>query len=358
MNALTETQTPIVITQYEAIKNDIIILEQADKAASFDYRNPKENKLARSHVYSMRQIKGKIEGARKEAKAYALEYGRKVDTAAKDLSSTVDGLIAPHQEAIDVIENEEKQRVGDHRSKIDQIMAAKDCADMDAEAIKTRLGKLKDYSTEGFEEFKGQADAALLDVLKSVEGSLEKQVTVEAEAAELDRLRKEAAEREEADRIAKIRQEAIDAERKRAEEERVNKAVEAKAAQDRKEREAKENEERKEREAKAAIEAAEKRELEAKLASERAEREKEEQRRRAEAAEAQSKAESERREREQAEATAHKEIAEKAAKDNKDAVMASIIKDLESVCDCAAVNVAKAIAGGKIRHLRIDWSNA
>jgi hypothetical protein len=96
----------ISISQYEALTSDIQIAKQ-QAVESFDYNDPKGDKAARSYIAGLRKIRSRIESARKEAKSYALEYGRAVDAQAKALEAEILGLIEPHQQALDEIAQQE-----------------------------------------------------------------------------------------------------------------------------------------------------------------------------------------------------------------------------------------------------------
>ena len=85
------------ISRWEAIACDIAIAEEAAATKQFDYRDDWDNKAARSYVHSLRLLKGKIERARKDAKAVHLERGKAVDENAKLLEASVQGLIEPHE---------------------------------------------------------------------------------------------------------------------------------------------------------------------------------------------------------------------------------------------------------------------
>jgi hypothetical protein len=92
--ATTETTEAVKITQYAALLADIKIAEDS-AIDSFAYHIIKGEKDAKKYISNLRGIRAKIEKARKEAKAYALEYGRSVDTQAKALDARITALIAP-----------------------------------------------------------------------------------------------------------------------------------------------------------------------------------------------------------------------------------------------------------------------
>ena len=357
MNDITQpqTMTPIVITQYEKLQSDIVVAAQKDAAASFDYRDHKQNKQARSHVFSLRAIKGDIEKARKEAKAYALDYGRRVDTAAGELSAKVEALILPHETKIKEIEAEEAARKAKHQNMVDSIIEVRTyyTSAHDSAQISGALRNIKEMDYSGMEEYKSRADSERFQSIIYLEATLAAALAREQEAAELTRLRAEAKAREEADRMERIQREAVERERTRAAEQERQRIAQEAAAKAADEARAKAEADRIEREHRSAIEAAARRELELKLAQEKAERERVEAIRRAEESERREKEYQARMEADAAEKKARREAQEKAADENRNKVIRAIKADLPKAGDKAA----EAIINGNIRHVRIDWEN-
>lgn len=367
MNApLTAPAAPIVISQYEALRERIAIAQQDATAKVFDLTTGKGEKECRSYLYSLRVLKADIDRARKEAKSYALEYGRKVDSAAKELEAQVDAVMAPHEEAIKALEAKEAARVASHTNEVNAIVALRAIpAGTTSAAIAERLAKAKVTSTDHLQEFKAKADGELLTTIRALEQQYHATLTAEAEAAELARLRAEAAAREEADRQERIRQEAIAAERARAEEAERKRLADEAAAKAIAEARAKAEAERKDREAREAIEAAERKEREAKDAADRAAKAQAEAEARAKAAE-----EAARRAAEQAEAdAAARAAAEEAAQraeverqerirqaeaERRDDLIAAIAQAMRGK---TAAQVAAAIVAGELHPaISIDWN--
>lgn len=230
---LTATAQPIVITQYEALQNDIKIAQQEAQSVAFRYEDPRGNREARSYIYKLRQLRSTIDKARKEAKAYALDYGKRVDAMAKELEQQLTALIEPHETEIKRIEEAEARRVAGHRAEIDRIIAMREPRP-GGESIYYRqcYDNVKAIDTSGMEEFKAEADAEKLASLEALEGLFVAASQAEAEAAELARLRAEAAAREQAEREERIRQEAASAERQRAAQREQEQARAVAAAQE------------------------------------------------------------------------------------------------------------------------------
>lgn len=340
---------PIVISAYEALRTDIAIAVKSADGKVFNYRDPKENKLCRSYLHGLRLIRGKIEGARKAAKVHALEYGRRVDSLAKEMEVQVDALITPHETIILDIETEEKARIAKHTDAIHRIVLAQVFyAGKDSKTISEALEKAKAIITDDMEEFKARADAELAKTILALESELAIATKREAEAEELAKLRAEAAARAESDRIAKIQTDAVEAERRRAQEADAKRIADEQASAARAEKAAKEAQEKAAAAAKAKVEAA-------KLAEEKAKRQA------AEAKEREAKIKAEliaanERERVRMEAAAQAKVAaEKAERENREAMTAQITEDI-SLAGSNAREIAEAIMAGMIRNVRVDWN--
>ena len=204
----TEVNEAIVISQYDVLVGDI---EEASRSAveSFSYETPDGNKAARSYIFQLRKLRGRIESRRKDAKSYALAYGKRVDQQAKELTAQVDELIAPHQAAIDAIAQREAARIQALQDRLDRVVALGEVAyDATASVIKEQLRQLDAQTLDGLEEFEGRVAAAVICSRQGLQAALAKAEKAEAEAAELARLRAEAQAREAREREERQRREA------------------------------------------------------------------------------------------------------------------------------------------------------
>lgn len=288
MTFLQKIEQPIAV--FSEFRAQLGQLREANEKAVFDYEDPKGNKEARSHIYKLRQTKSAVEKARKDQKAAALEYGRVVDSEAKEISSEIQGMIDIHHKPLEEIEQREARRVADLKDGIqemhdtaEQIVAG--WAEMPIADMRNALSRLENtpITREHWHEFVEQAAESKDAVLTKLRQTITDREKHDAEQAELARLRQEAEERERKDR-----EERRAAEEKRRQDEAVERAR-------------KQAEEAAEREREEAAKAADRREMELRLAAERAERERLEADRRAEraqeAAEARAKAQREAEER-------------------------------------------------------------
>lgn len=262
------------ITAYEPFKIELETLEKENKNLIFDYEDKKGNKDARSHVYKLRKSKAAVEKVRKEQKAESLAYGRKIDDEAGEIKTALESMIGVHERPLKEIEEKEQARIDDIKGKIEHIeLLAVDLSELSSIDIGCRIDEVKGIALdEGFfAEFLADAGVAKDTSLESLSSAFNATKTREREQEELERLRKESAERELLERENAIRSESAE----RAKKEEEEKAEREKVARDQRERQEKEAAEKRELELKLQAEAAERRALEAeRKAKEEAEAEK------------------------------------------------------------------------------------
>jgi hypothetical protein len=201
------------LSRWEALAADIAIATEESDAKQFNYGDATGNALARSWMAKLRKLKGRIEKARKEAKAPYLERGKAVDETAKTLEKAVQGLIDPHEREILAIEAQERLRIEAHSATLDRISKLAEGVTSSAEAH-ARLVELTAIDLTLLEEFQSaglnrQAEAGAR--LKEQWDSL---LIQEAEQVELAALRAEKAKRDaelEALRAEKDKPGAVDA---------------------------------------------------------------------------------------------------------------------------------------------------
>lgn len=207
----TETKA-IVISQFDVLLGDIKEAKAKAADVTFDYNTKEGNKAARSYIFNQRKLNARIDSAKTDAKAYALAYGRTVDSQAAKLKEEVAALIKPHQEAIDAITKAEADRVQRHRETIHYITGLGQVP-FGALAVDVAccLEDAKAAEIEGLEEFKEEAAAALLQTIRTLEAAHAKALADEAAAAELEQLREQQRIQQEKDAEAKRIKDAEDA---------------------------------------------------------------------------------------------------------------------------------------------------
>ena len=199
----------ISISQYEALSSDIEIAKQ-QAVNAFPYSHPAGEKSARSYIAGLRKIRSRIESARKEAKAYALDYGRAVDAQAKALEAEILALIEPHQQALDEIAQRERERVAGHEESLRLISAMVQSAmiaGQSAAVIREAITWLQVCPTGGMEEFEQQANTEIDNALRILEAlhsaALEREKCEALEAAEAQRLAEEESARRQVEQEAR-----------------------------------------------------------------------------------------------------------------------------------------------------------
>lgn len=230
------------IAVYDPFIAQLVQLRQFNQSITFDYEDPKGNKEARSHIYKLRQTKSAVENARKAEKQASLEYGRRVDAEAKEIIGEIEEMIEVHATPIREIEEREKQRVAALAERVDWFAEMVPDEQADSTDLAERLALVKSTPVdESFEEMEVLAARTKLDTIEKLEALHSSAAKREADAAELERLRREQAEREEREREDRIRREAAEQAQRQAE---ARAQAEAKAAAAKAERERQEQEHR------------------------------------------------------------------------------------------------------------------
>jgi len=283
------------IAAYSEFRAQLATLATENSALVFDYADEKGNKDARSHIHKLRRTKGAVESARKAEKQASLDYGRRVDSEAKEIIEKIEGMIEVHERPIKEIEEREAARKQSIINRLGALCSFLELPDTlsSAELLERRAELDAFVIDESFDESMAAATKHRKDGLAHLDAAIVAATKREAEAAELVRLRTEEIARQQAEREQRIAEEAAAkakaeaeaaaergriaseaatkreqeaaAAREKAERDRADKAVaDAKAAEERAARAAQEAVDRERREmvakAKAEQEAAEKRE--------------------------------------------------------------------------------------------------
>lgn len=276
-------------------------------AAALDISTPKGRKDIASLAYKVSRSKTALDEAGKTLVEDMKAQTKAIDLERKKARDRLDALKDEVRKPLDDYEAAEQARIAGHEQALAAIVEAPGYGQAETAAqIEVRLNHLENYPSRDWQEFKARAEKTLAGEIERTRGLLEAARTREAQAAELERLRREAAEREARER----------AEREEREEREREERIAAEAAE-RARREAEENA-RREREAaeRRAEEERERIEREAREAAARAEAER--QRIEREAREAEERAARAERQRLDAERRA-KEAAEQAERDRIDA---------------------------------------
>lgn len=231
-----------------------------------------------SIAHKVARSKTALDNVGKELVADLKEIPKKIDAERKRMRDTLDAWKDEVRAPLNAWEQAEADRVARHTDRIDWLRNRDDqVAELSAADIQARIAEAEAVEVgPDWEEFEAEAHRVKAATLTVLQLALTKRQAYEAEQAELERLRAEAAQREQKEREERIAREAAEQAQREAEQ---RAQAEREAAV------------RREAEARAA---AERRELELKLAAERAERERVEAQQRAEQAERDAEARAER----------------------------------------------------------------
>ena len=211
-DALALLAPTTVITQYEVLIGDIKEARAKAAEVAFDLTDKKGVAAAKSYVFSLRRLNGRIDEAHRDAKAETLERGKAIDRVKNVLREQVAALIQPHQDALDAIAKAEAERVAKHRQVIDTI---KDAARVPFGSTSHQIAAIhRDIGAmdlAAMEEFEIEAKAAWVDTIQALTAAHATAQEAEEKEAELARLREEARLQAEKDAAAKAAKDAEDA---------------------------------------------------------------------------------------------------------------------------------------------------
>ena len=194
-----------------------------------------------SMAYKVAQTKTLLDNLGKDLTADWKAKAKVVDEERKRMREELDALKVQVRTPLTEFENREKERVAALEKRMEMIKAhAVDVDDagnkLSSKQLAERLVAAKGVDIESFEEMVTDAALAKDKAIAALEAHVARREREEAEAAELERLRKEAAEREQREREELIRREAEEKVRREAEAE-ARRLADIKAANDKAERE-------------------------------------------------------------------------------------------------------------------------
>jgi len=235
--------------RFNVDENQIATMREKVLPLKIDGVDDKKGYLAvRTARLELVALRAGVEKDRKEQKADAIEFGRKLDTRAKEITVLIEEIEKPLHDMEKAIDAEREAQAAARQKAKDDMVAAREQAFADVGVTLPFSERINLYSmTE--EDFQAKLEDATLAYRLKVERE-------EEEAAELARLRAEEAERQrikdEEERQAREAEAArVEEQRKKNEEEAAELARQRREFEER-QAAARAEEERKEREAKAA----------------------------------------------------------------------------------------------------------
>ncbi|QEY70468.1 hypothetical protein [Pseudomonas denitrificans (nom. rej.)] len=311
-----------------------------------DVSTRKGREAIASIAYKVARSKTALDGVGKDLVADLKEVPKKIDAERKRMRDLLDSWQAEVRKPLTEWEEAEAARVERIQSQVSRL-ADTDLTDMSAADIKASIVNLEEHVIDArYEEFEPEAHRVKASSLATLREALAKREQYEAEQAELERLRAEAAAREQKEREERIAREAAEAERLAAE----RRAQEERDAATRREAEAKAAAERRELELKLQAEHAEREKVEAQRRAEQAERDAQARAEAAAAAERQRQADEQARLQAEAEAREKDKAHKKAI--NNEALAALIAGGMPEECAKQAITL---IAQRKVPHIVIQY---
>lgn len=217
------------IVNYSRTEAALATLREKYTGVQYDLTTTAGDKAARAGRLELVTLRANLEKKRKELKAPALEFGKKIDSEAARLTTDILALEEPIDKQIKA---DEKRRDDERRAKeaaeaarckvhtdaIAKIAGyVEQAADLSAERIGKGIAYLQGLDLSGFEEFVSEATGTRDRTIAALEVLRAKAVAREEEAARLEAQRIEqervAAELAEQKRQLEARQAALDAQR-------------------------------------------------------------------------------------------------------------------------------------------------
>lgn len=363
-NDLVVIEQQTAITAFNDGKVDDVLdkIEREVRSIVTDISTEKGRKEIASIARKIASTKVAMDDMGKQLKEDAKKKCDAIDAERRKITKRLDALKEEFRKPLTEWEQAEQLRIDGHEAAIQRLYLPRTCDhSLDTpDYIQGVIDELHAFNAgRDWQEFKVRATMEFnitKDLLQATAKRREKEI---ADAAELERLRKEKEERDQKERDEKIAAEAAEKAKREAEEKAGAEAKRAAAEAEEKRlaevkaredaeaeaRKAKERAEQAERDKKAAEEKAEQDRIAAeKEAQERAEKARQEERDRIAAEEKRQKDEAAKREAD----TAHKK------KINNEA-LSDLMKHTTSVSESALKDVIKAIAKGEIRHVKISY---
>ncbi|MEH8200018.1 hypothetical protein Q7I36_01025 [Aeromonas veronii] len=331
------TTAVALFTEGQGIAELLADIRQKATSLVPDITTTKGRKEIAGVAYAVAKTKTYLEGFGKELTDKYKEIPKRIDANRKVLRDTLDALKEEVRAPLTQYEAAEEARVAALKDRMTAFADAKQAtAELPSTELEHYLQQIEAIAIDdSWEEMTAQAgvakDAAVLHLRTVIEKAKER----EAQAAELEGLRQEAAAREQEDRERRIAEQAAAAEAQRQEQARLD--------AERREREAIEREQKARIDAEAA-------ELARQQAEENASRQAEEAAARA--------AEQERQRIEQEQARKQQEDDRRAADmEHRRTINNAILMDLMGlgIDEGKAINLIKHIASNKIEHLSINY---
>ena len=216
-----EVLTPAL---FEGDKVTVILTDIKKRAELFlpDLTTKYGRKEIASFAMKIAKCKTGIDGIGKDLVAGAKAEIKLIDNKRKLVRDTLDELKEQIRKPLTEYEDAEKARVQRLSDGVNNMRDIGDKAliewgSLSFMELQEQVQTLDDFDDGTWEEFNDAAVKAIKDSKEKIEQAIVKRIAYDAEQDELERLRKEAAEREQRKRDERIAREAVEAERRRVE---------------------------------------------------------------------------------------------------------------------------------------------
>jgi len=218
---------------------DRIKTEARAEAAKLDISTETNRKALASLAFKVAKSKTFLDKTRKELVGEEKKRLAAIDAEGKRLWEELEELQKEIRQPLTDWENAEKDRVAAHEQTLAALELAASNAGMihDSVSVEQQIAAVEQYGGRDWQEFERRGAVAVAGALAKLQERKAQIERQEAEAAELARLRAEAAAREQKEREERIAREAAEAERKRQEEIAERQRAALRAEQERIERE-------------------------------------------------------------------------------------------------------------------------
>ncbi len=195
------------IKAYDGFRAQLAELKADNEKIHFAYETKAGQKEAKSYIYKLRQTKSAVDKARKEEKAASLEYGKRVDSQAKEIIGELEEMIEVHKKPLDEIEAREKARIDKLEAMVGnfEIQEPVPTDSKSLEGIKEVIESME--IGEEFQEFQDRAIKTQAESIRLLNEYISAAKEREEKEEELARLRKEEEERKQKEREDQIRKE-------------------------------------------------------------------------------------------------------------------------------------------------------
>lgn len=229
------------LIRYDVSKDDIRAKGKEYSVLTFD--TPANYEQGRKAIAILRETRVAIEARRKELKQESLEYGRRVDSVAKELTSLIEEIEEPLKDKKKIVDDEKArikaEKEAEERRQLEEQLR------LEREAEEARLRAEREAEEARLRAIREAEEARLAEErarLEAERAELQRQRDAAELAARAERERIEAAENAERERMARERAEleaerrALSEARERAEREEFERLARIRAEEEAKER--------------------------------------------------------------------------------------------------------------------------